>query len=126
MDAVTKRGHGHRDRSRLGRATRSHVGLGRAARALRRRRRATADPAGEYRCRGRGRTAARSQEPGWSTMAQGSNCDCLGDKTEEGDNGRWPLAGLLGGSQQQKKQSNDCFVSMAASESRGRRSRCRR
>ncbi|RWV93052.1 hypothetical protein GW17_00044514, partial [Ensete ventricosum] len=51
-----------------------------------------------------------------------NNCSST---AEEGDDGRWPLAGLLCRSQQQKKQSNSCSVSMAANERRGHRSRRR-
>ncbi|RWW35992.1 hypothetical protein BHE74_00059032 [Ensete ventricosum] len=68
-DTMTERGRRHRGCSRRVKATQSRVGLGRAARVLHKRRKATTDPTGEYKS----------------------------DEAEEGDDGRWPLAGSLGG-----------------------------
>ncbi|RWV99665.1 hypothetical protein GW17_00037417 [Ensete ventricosum] len=81
-DTMTERGRRHRGCSRRVKATQSRVGLGRAARVLHKRRKATTDPTGEYKS----------------------------DEAEEGDDGRWPLAGSLG-----RGREADCH---------GRRHRC--
>ncbi|RWW60913.1 hypothetical protein BHE74_00032053 [Ensete ventricosum] len=69
-DVAIGRGYGRRGCSRWGRATRSSAGLGRIARALRRRSRVVADPTGEYRC-GPGWTTARGQELGGGLVHSG-------------------------------------------------------